>query len=877
MMVSQTSRAFLIDGTAFCYRAFYAIRGLSSANGQPTNAIYGFIRMLMALRKTHRPDYLAVAFDAGKPTLRHARYESYKLNRKPMPDPLIAQLPLIKELLKAYQVPCFELEGYEAEDLLATLARRIASSQVQVLLVTADKDALQLVGPHVKVYNPHKDELTIDEGAVVERYGVPPERMVDLMALMGDPIDNIPGVPGIGEKTAAELLRKFGSLEALYERLDEVENPARREALGKFRKQVELSRELARIEPDAPISVVLEGLAVREPNWTAIRRIFRQLGFKQLLAEVDAEVPASTPMASRQIHLVKDATSSEPLRSALASTHSAALWSWPAEDQRSGILALAWTLEEAWIVPLEAKRPTWLEPLITWLASPQHPKVGHDLKQTMRWFHQLGYVVEGVSGDTMLAAYLLNPASASPTLQDAAEEWLEVRLPPVPTGDLFSEGLGAQTVAQHVCTILQLAEAFTEPLRKNQLEHLYRELELPLIAILADMEAIGIAVDQAFLASRHRQMETKLKRLSEELYALAGAQFNLNSPKQLAEVLFQQLKLPVVKRTKTGFSTDSEVLQKLAEAHPFPKKLLEYRELAKLISTYLEALPHLIDPATGRLHTSFHQTGTATGRLSSSDPNLQNIPIKTELGRQIRKAFIPGEAGWRLLAADYSQIELRILAHLSGDPQLIEAFREGRDIHRYTASLIYGTPEADVSPQMRNAMKAINYGILYGMSAHGLSKELGIAHEEAATFIEAYFARYPKVRGFLDAQIEQARREGYVQTLLGRRRYIPEVNSPDPIVQQFGERMAVNAPIQGTAADLIKRAMVQLAAALKHKGLASRMLLQVHDELVFECPPEEAEPLALLVRQIMEGAIALAVPLEVVVKQGPNWLEMKEL
>lgn len=876
--------AFLIDGTAFCYRAFYAIRALSTSDGRPTNAVYGFAMMMNALRKTKQPDYLAVAFDAGKPTFRHERFEAYKAQRKPMPEALIAQLPLIKELVAAYRVRVFEQEGYEAEDLFATIARRIASAGVEVFLVTGDKDVLQLVGPQVKVYNPHKDHLVFDEQKVLERYGVPPARMVDLMALMGDDIDNIPGVPGIGEKTASELLRQFGSLEALYAHLDEVTSASQRTALAQHREQVQLARELAQIDCEVPLTVELEELAVREPEWTALRRLFRSLEFKRLLEEMDAEVPPD-PQGSLQVQVVTDAPSATRLESWLASTAPAAVWSHHNEAAGAGVLALAWSPTEAWIVPVEHPRAPWLEPLFEWLSSAAHPKMGHDLKRTLWWLRARGGELEGIVDDTMLAAYLLKPSQTSPSLQDSAEEWLGVRLGPVASLDLGATSdtlptqsiagqAGAQTIARHTCAILQLAVVLKEALRTAQLERLYRELELPLVRVLADMEATGVAIDLALLATIRRQMEAKRRALTEELYALAGGEFNLNSPKQLAEVLFQQLKLPVIKRTKTGPSTDSEVLRQLASQHPLPHHLIEYRELTKLVSTYLDAFPQLMNPKTGRLHSSFNQTATATGRLSSSEPNLQNIPIKTELGRQIRKAFVPGEPGWWLVAADYSQIELRILAHLSEDPELLNAFRQDRDIHRHTASLIYGVPEDAVTPEMRSAMKAVNFGIIYGMSAHGLSKELGISHEEATAFIEAYFARYPRVRAFLDAQAQKAKRDGYVQTLLGRRRFIQEVASPDPIVRQFGERMAVNAPIQGTAADVIKLAMVQVAQALGARQMRSRLILQVHDELVFEAPPQERESLVGLVRDVMEHAIPLSVPLRVVVKTGANWLDM---
>jgi DNA polymerase-1 len=477
----------------------------------------------------------------------------------------------------------------------------------------------------------------------------------------------------------------------------------------------------------------------------------------------------------------------------------------------------------------------------------------------------------------MLAAYLLNPSRTNQTLSDLADEVLSERLGPLTTMDADPALASRDALASFghaACAVVRLHERLAPRLTESGVQALYEQLELPLLAVLARIEATGVAIDAAYLDRLRGSMEAKLRQLTESIYELAGASFNLNSPRQLAQVLFERLKLPIVKRTKTGPSTDSRVLQQLAGRHSLPKQLMEYRELAKLVSTYVEALPKLVDPATGRLHTSLNQTATATGRLSSSDPNLQNIPIKTELGRSIRKAFVPGIADGVFLAADYSQVELRILAHLSGDEQLVEAFRANRDIHRFTASLIYGLPEGEVQPEQRNAMKAVNYGILYGMTAHGLSQELGIGVEEAQAFIDAYFARYPQVRRFLDEQIAQARRDGYVQTLLGRRRYIPEVNHPDLVTRQFGERMAVNAPVQGSAADLIKRAMVQLADALEREHVASRMVLQVHDELLFECPRGELQRMMPLVRRIMEGAIELIVPLTVTLKTGPNWLEL---
>ncbi|MBI4341560.1 MAG: DNA polymerase I [Candidatus Omnitrophica bacterium] len=868
-------RVFLIDGTAFCYRAFYAIRALSTLDGRPTNAVYGVATMLKALQEKEHPDGLAVAFDTGKPTFRHQQFAAYKIQRKPMPDPLISQLPLVKRLLAAYRIPVFEREGFEGEDVLASIAKRLAGPGVEVFLVTGDKDALQLVNSHIKVYNPHKDDAVLDAAAVKQRYGIGPERIVDLMGLMGDEIDNIPGVPGVGEKTAVELLKQFGSIDALYAHLEQVDSPARRKALEAAREQVQRARQLARIETDVPIELHAQDMKLQEPDWKALRALFRELEFKRLLAELDASAP--TPGGASEIAMAEHPQQIAQCLTQLERGAAAAIGCWPAGD--SAVFAVATAAEPVWVLRLNR---LWLVSpeggrLQRWLADARAPKIGHDVKAAMRWLGTIGCRLAGIAGDTMVAAYLLNPARTEQSLPDLADEYLDERVPAPPAVQEAETLEGSEDLrlfARFVSAILPLHRRLNKVLADQQLSALYTELELPLLAVLARMEAAGIAIDRPYLAGLKATMDTRLLQLTEEIHRLAGAPFNLNSPKQLAQVLFERLKLPVIKRTKTGPSTDAGVLQQLAEQHPLPKQLMEYRELSKLVSTYVDALPQLAHPATGRVHTSFNQAATATGRLSSSEPNLQNIPIKTELGRLIRKAFIAGIPDGLLVTADYSQIELRILAHLSGDEALSEAFRQGRDIHRYTASLIYGIPEAEVQPEQRNAMKAVNFGILYGMSSHGLSKELGMSFEDAQAFIDAYFQRYPKVRAYLDGQIAKARREGFVQTLLGRRRYIPEVNSPDAVLRQVGERMAINAPVQGTAADLIKRAMVDMDRRLAHEGLSSRMVVQVHDELVFECPKKELAALARLAKRVMEGAIELSVPLIVTVKAGVNWLDL---
>ncbi len=857
-------KVFLIDGTAFSYRAFYAIRALATADGRPTNAVYGFVTALQALRQKEHPDALAVAFDAGKPTFRHAQFAAYKEHRKPMPEELIGQLPLIKQVLAAYRIPVFEQAGYEAEDLLASVARQIVEPGVDVYLVTGDKDAMQLVNSHVKVYNPQKNNLVMDAAAVKAQYGIGPEAIPDLLALMGDATDNIPGVNGIGPKTAVELLLQFGTVERLYARLGEVESEARRRRLLESKEQVALARELATIRADAPVTASLEQLAVQEPDTAALRHLFRELEFKKLLRGLDAEAPADDGAPA--------GSSPEALRAMLAGQAPTALAGFQAGEGRL-VVAVA-RGEQAWSGALDDSKTR--ASMRQWLADPRAPKLAHDAKRLTHQLVAAGCPLAGLAGDTMIAAHLVNPARTEQLLSDLSAEYLDRPLGQEPSmeGLLAADPAALAYAARSARAISLLHERLMAVLEERKQAALYRELELPLISVLARMEASGIGLDVPYLKGLSVQMGATLERLTREIYAHADGEFNLNSPKQLGEVLFTRLKLPVVKRGKTGPSTDSGVLQQLAEQHPLPKLILEYRELAKLVSTYVDALPELVSPADGRLHTCLNQTATATGRLSSSEPNLQNIPIKTELGRSIRKAFIPGTPGWVLVAADYSQVELRIFAHLSGDARLSAAFREGKDIHRFTASLIYGVPEAEITAAQRSAMKAINFGILYGMSAFGLSKELHIPQADAQVFITEYFARYPQVRAYLDQVVADAKRLGYVQTLLGRRRYIPELASPDPMTRQFGERMAINAPIQGSAADLIKRAMVQLSARLEAKRLASRMILQVHDELIFEAPVQELDRLVPVVRRTMEEALALDVPVVVTVKSGPNWLEM---
>jgi len=865
---------YLIDGNSFCYRAYYAVRELRTSHGQPTNAVFGFVAMLNRLLSTERPAYLAAAFDLKGPTFRHEKYDQYKIHRKPMPDELVSQLPIVKELLVAYRVPIYELAGYEADDVLATIAVQAAKAELSVFIVTSDKDALQLVNDRIRVYNTHKEGLIYDADKVRERYGVGPEQMVELMALMGDATDNIPGVPGIGEKTAVELIRQFGSVETLLKRREEVAKPALRKLLEEHGEQARLSLELATIDAQVPIAVDLDQMRVQEPDVDRLAELYQRLEFRSLLKQLP--VKGDGRSSSSHYQRVEDAAAFDQLLQAAQQGRRVAVAAQltdaaPARGRVSGC-ALSCADGEAWFVPLaDASAEPFRQRLAALWKDATMTKIGHDLKPFLRALAVDGEVLDGPFSDCMVASYLANPSRTSHALDELALEYLQQRI--APTKD---EG---QQTWEAVCLAADLSWRL-EPLLARELEEreltaLYRDVELPLTAVLAEMERVGVAINREYLGELSAYFAKELEALSAAVYQVAGTTFNINSPKQLSEILFTQLKLPIIKRTKTGASTDVEVLEYLATLHPLPERLLRYRELSKLQSTYVEALPELIDAETGRVHASFNQAVAATGRLSSSNPNLQNIPVRTEEGRKIRKAFVPGARGWTLLSADYSQIELRILAHLSGDEALIEAFQRGEDVHTHTASLIFGVKLKEVDSSMRASAKTVNFGVIYGISPYGLAKQLRVEQSVAKEFIDAYFARYPKVRSYMDEQIEHAKQHGFVMTLFHRRRYLPEIKSKDNAVRQFAERMAINTPVQGTAADLIKLAMVNLHRRLRSERCEGQMLIQVHDELVLECPKDELKPLASTVQREMVQALSLRVPIEVTLKTGLNWLEME--
>ncbi len=886
-MQKKNKRLFLIDGNSFCYRAYYAIKALSTSKGQPTNAVYGFVTMLNKIIKDENPDFLAVTFDLKGPTFRHKKYEKYKIHRKPMPDDLVNQLPLIKDMVRAYNIPIFQQEGYEADDILATIAKKAEAEHIETFIVTGDKDALQIVNPYIKIYNTHKG-IVYDADAVKIKYGITPDRVIDLMALMGDASDNIPGVPGIGEKGARELIKEFGTLENLLKNLKNVKSEAKRKLIETNVEKARLSKELATLDAGVPMKIDFNKLQIKEPDRTKLIEMFKELEFKSLLKEI---IPAGNLKSEYVLIDTKDKLGSliDNLKRQpefvfdFETTHYDPMLAMPVG------ISLSWAKGKAFYIPFNMNKKLTSESVLKNMKgifeNVNIKKIGQNIKYDYIILKNMGIEVKGIYFDTMIASYLINPSKMNHNLGDISIEYLNHKMTPI--SDLIGKGKNQITmdkvqikkVMQYGCedsdVTFRIKEILEKHLKEKGLEKLFFDIEMPLCEVLASMEISGVSIDVEYLNTLSKDMEKELNKYQKEIFKLAKETFNINSPKQLQEVLFGKLKMPIIKRTKTGPSTDVSVLKTLAERYELPRQILKYREFAKLKSTYVDTLPDLINPLTGRIHTSFNQTVTQTGRLSSSDPNLQNIPIKTEEGRKIRKAFKPASSHYILLSADYSQIELRILAHLSDDENLINAFRNERDIHRFTASLIYNVNENDVTNEMRNSAKTVNFGIIYGMSPYGLSKDLGIDLEVAKEFIDNYFQRYPQVKICLEDKIRQAKKRKYVTTIMNRRRYIPEITSDNIAVRNFAERTAVNAPIQGSAADVIKLAMINIYK--KMKGMKSRMVLQVHDELVFEIAMDESEKVASLVKVEMENVIKLKIPLKVNLKKGKNWLEMEEV
>jgi DNA polymerase-1 len=909
--MTTRKRLYLIDGNSYVYRAFHAIRNLANSKGFPTNAVYGFATMLQKIVREEQPDYLAVAFDTKGPTTRHAYFPQYKATRPPMPEGLVPQIPVIWDLVRAYRIPVLQQEGIEADDLLAAATRAGLAHHLDVVLVSGDKDLLQLVGPHVAVLDTMKEQRWTPE-QVELRYGIAPERLVEMMALMGDAIDNVPGVRGVGEKTAVELIKQFGTLEELYAHLEQVKGEARKKALAAGREAAFLSRRLVTLDPQVPFGASLEQLRPQEPDAAAALAIFREMEFTRLVRELTAGTAAAAHASAgdeaeghrphparpaRDYRLVRTRGELAALARLLrdAGGFAVDLETTSLEPLRADIVGLSFSAapHAAWYVPVghrylgapeQLPLAAVLEALGPLLADPALPKYGQNIKYDALVFARAGVELAGIGFDTMVASYVINPTRHQHNLTELALEYLDEQV--TTYKDVAGSGKKQVSFAEvevekardYGCEDADVAYRLTRLLapKLEQLgfHALFYDLELPLVAVLARMERNGVCIDSQRLRDGSKEADLQLQELMRRIWAIAGVEFNINSPKQLGEVLFDKLGLPVVRRTKTSRSTDEDVLTRLAASHELPAQILAWRSLAKLKNTYLDVLPTLVNPETGRVHTSFNQTVTATGRLSSSDPNLQNIPVRTELGRRIRESFTaaPGKI---LVSADYSQIELRIMAHLSGDAELGDSFRRGEDIHARTAALMFGGEAGAVTGEQRRAAKAINFGIIYGMGAYGLSQQLAIDQKQAKEFIERYFERYPGVRAWLDRTIEEARRTGYVETLLGRRRYLPEIASANRSVAQFAERMAINTPVQGTAADMIKQAMLAIDRELgapQHRWRAL-MVLQIHDELLFEVPEGEADRLVAMVTERMEGVMRLAVPVKVDVGRGLNWAE----
>ncbi len=890
--MSDRPKLFLIDGSSYIYRAFYAIGHLSNSKGLPTNAIYGFTQMLLKVLKENRPEYLAVIFDSKAPTFRSEVYKEYKANRPAMPEGLTPQIPYIKKIIEAYRIAIMEKDGYEADDLIGTVAKGVAS-EVDVMIITGDKDILQIVDDHIQTYDTMKEKkFGVEE--VIERFGVHPEQVVEVMGLAGDAIDNIPGVPGIGEKTAIQLIKTYGSVENLLARVEEIPQKKLKENLKTHGDLARLSRQLATIHTNVPVTYQLKDFSLTSPDLKNLKEIFKELEFTKLLKELLQEKEFST--AGRDYRLVVDRNEFLALLKDLrkATTFSIDLETtspYPMWADLVGI-SLSYAPHQAFYIPLGHRNREATQQLpLPWVLEQLKPilenrgvnKAGQNIKYEWIVLKRYGIHLQGIQGDTMIASYLLNPTKHNHNLSEIAQEYLNRSV--TSYKEVVGSGMKAVTFDQielekardYSCedadVTLQLSHLLFPKLMAEGFSDLFDQVEMPLVMVLAKMEMNGVKIDLNLLREYSKEIETQLQQKMERIYRLAGEVFNINSSQQLGRILFDKLKLPAVKKTKTGYSTDVEVLTKLSLQHELPLEILGYRNLSKLKSTYIDALPKLIHPKTGRVHTSYNQTVTATGRLSSSDPNLQNIPIRSEEGNRIRQAFIP-ERGRSIVSADYSQIELRILAHLSQDEILSKAFQNDEDVHARTASEIFGVSMEKVTPPMRREAKVINFGIVYGMSAYGLSQQLGAEPKIAQTYIDEYFKKYTGVQTYIENSLEEARQKGYVITLLNRRRYLPDIHSPTVAIRQAAERMAINSPLQGTAADIIKVAMIHIQNRIEELALSAKMIMQVHDELVFEVPEEELQMAVPMIRNEMENVMELSVPLKVSIHSGKNWAEV---
>lgn len=874
---SSLPTLYLIDGSAYIYRAFFALPPLNNSKGLQTNAVYGFTTTLMKIIREHQPHGLAVAFDEKGPTLRHEEYKAYKAQRPPMPEGMSVQIPYIHRVVEALNIPALRQAGYEADDLIGTLACQAERAGFEVVIVTGDKDMFQLLAPHIRIYDPVKNKW-FGEAECRERYGVEPARVVEVMGLMGDSTDNIPGVKGIGEKTAIKLIAQFGTIDELLRRVEEVTPVRIKTLLTEQADNARLSKKLATIDTHSPLEFHPELYQIKQPHQDQLTDLLRELEFTTLLKSFQ---PSPKPESKAQdTTIIEDEAAAQRFVNGLpeGSPLGVQCLLSGAPGMETDMLGLAVSTDgKTAFIPLDVR--TFMRPITMLLHDTTRLKVVHDLKSTLLAFHRIGLTLAGPYMDTMIADYLLNPNRRDHQLETIALEMLGERLG---TGNqakaeaqsLFEADPGSRSEAAEAAAALgRLGPVLTERLSQQGSMRLFTDVEMPLVPVLAEIERNGFLLDVDGLHALSKELERELDRITERIAGLAGGEFNINSPKQLATVLFEKLRLKPVRKTKTGYSTDEDTLTQLAAQHELPSEILNCRSLSKLKSTYVDALPQLIRPETKRLHTSLNQTVAATGRLSSTEPNLQNIPVKGDYGLRIREAFIAPK-GHELLCADYSQIEPRILAHLSQDPRLLSVFAKGEDIHMATAMEIFSLPSSQITKDMRRAAKTVVFGIVYGISPFGLSQNIGVPQAEAKKYIETFFERFPAVRALMDRNIAEGKEKGYTTTILGRRRPIPELQSSDPVQRGFGERMAVNSPIQGSAADLIKVAMINVHKTL-HKELPhTKMILQVHDELIFEVPQKELDDAKQLVKQEMEGVgtqLGLSVPLKVDLGVGKNW------
>lgn len=882
--MSDKNKLILIDGNSITYRAFFALPLLSTASGRHTNAAFGFTMMLLRLLQDEQPTHVAVAFDKGKVTFRHQFFEAYKGTRDKTPGELSEQFPIVREVLDAFGIKYLELEGYEADDIIGTLSQKAEQAGLETLVVSGDKDLLQLVSDQVHAILTRKgitETERYDIAKIQERYGLLPQQIIDLKGLMGDSSDNIPGIPGVGEKTALKLLHEFGSVEDVLDHADKVSGKKLQEKLVQHREDALLSKKLAAIFREVPLDYELEQFAYQGFDAGHVRETFKQYEFKSLLdklPEGDGQAAGESGDAGPKVDVtILDRQEIEAMIGELQESVGV-MFDYDNGYQAAVMRGVAiGNGDRAWYIPLQEGH-LWPE-LQALFENDKKRKVFFDVKSAVYMLSKQGVELDRQTFDVLLAGYLLNPQDGTPKLEDIIKRELNWQIPGLPKPDKKTAAPSWEQRAvyfgQLAAALANLERKLDEEMRKQEVYELYAEMEMPLAYVLAEMEYTGVKVDTDRLHQIGEEFSRKLEGLTREIYELAGMEFNINSPKQMGEILFEKMGLPAQKKTKTGYSTSADVLEKLAPYSEIVQKILDYRQLAKLQSTYVEGLLHVVREDTNRVHTSFNQATTATGRLSSTEPNLQNIPIRMEEGRRLRQIFVPSEPDWYMLAADYSQIELRILAHISQDESLIDAFVNDMDIHTRTASDVFEVSLEEVTSDMRRAAKAVNFGIVYGISDYGLSQNLNIPRKQAAEFIDNYFAKFPGVKKYMEDVVVQARKDGFVTTLLHRRRYLPDLHASNFNIRSFAERAAQNTRVQGSAADIIKLAMIQIADEMKKRQLKSRMLLQVHDELVFEVPSDELETMKSLVPDIMEHAISLNVPLKVDVEYGKTWYDAK--